>query len=203
MVTACLLKKERTLLENHKVGVLEQLERPSGDLTSKASLETFLRFSLAELVCVGSGFTEVLFIVRMRIRVTVCACNVSPFIKRTRRGLSWNSNKAWHVSMFMCGENGPQKPDWKYGLIVPMFENKRLHFICSSPNRVMTVDTAVNACFDVIHILKTSNFLELLSGSQTQTGCAFVWLWSSSHIQHSETLCLILLKCFKYNLKLC
>lgn len=60
------------MLENHKVGELGQQERPSGDLTSEASLETFLRFSLAELVWVGSDFVEVLFIVRMRIRVTVC-----------------------------------------------------------------------------------------------------------------------------------
>lgn len=61
------------MLENRKVGELGQLERPSGDLTSETSLETFLRFSLAELVWVGSDFVEVLFIVRMRIRVTVCA----------------------------------------------------------------------------------------------------------------------------------
>lgn len=58
------------------------------------------------------------------------------------------------------------------------------------PSGVMTVDTAVHACFDVIHILRTSNFLKLLSGSQTQTGCDFVWLWSSLHI-HTDTLCLI------------
>jgi len=53
----------------------------------------------------------------------------------------------------------------------------------------MTVITAVYACFDVILIWKTSNFLELLSGNQAQTGCDFVWLWSSSHIQLSDILC--------------
>lgn len=72
-----------------------------------------------------------------------------------------------------------------------MCENKRLHFLRRSPpgeesNEVMTVDTAVYACFDVIHILRISNFLELLSGSQTQTGWDYVWHWTSSRIQHSE-----------------
>ncbi len=209
MVATCLLWQEGTLLGNCKVGELAQLERPSGDLTSEASLETFLRFSLAELVSVGSGFVEILFIVRMRIRVTVCTrkrtystkvCLCAPSHLKNPEGFVWNSNKAWYVSMFMCGETGPHNQTEKWHKCPHVLKLASTFFRCS-PNGVINVDTAVYACFDVIHILRTLNFLELLSGSQAQTGCDFVWLWSSSHIQHSDTLRLILWKCFKYNLK--
>lgn len=61
---------------------------------SEVSLESFLRFSLRELVWVGNDFAEVLFIVRMRIRVTV-----------------WAHKGAYSTKEFLCVHSHKKNPE--------------------------------------------------------------------------------------------